>query len=204
MSINPRHCCDCGVQLAKPTARYCPEGHPQFDESAALRLGNCDRHPDDDDDDELQVVSGANFQPNLRAKLPIEAVQNLRAKAIARDSNQKASDKRQGSYGIRPSNDNSVKQTVVVWLCERPPVKPQQLGISLVKRIDLSLHLTSAESVNTFVRGIISSFPAFNDHQDISTGALVIDNSRLAYVGKIEGNSCAWWAIWEELDSVSD
>ena len=25
------HCCECGVKLAKSTAKFCPKGHPQFD-----------------------------------------------------------------------------------------------------------------------------------------------------------------------------
>ena len=138
------YCCDCRVQLAKPTARYCPAGHCQFDEETAPpEVENHDRHPDDDDDDDIRVVPATDFKPNLRSKLPVKEVQTLRAKAIARDSNQRTSDKRQGSYGIRPANDNSVKKTLVVWLCERPPVKPQPLGLPLAKKLKIPIQLDS-------------------------------------------------------------
>ena len=40
------------------------------------------------------------------------------------------------------------------------------------------------------------------DHKDISSGDLKISDSRLAYIGRLEGSVCAWFLIWEELESV--
>ncbi len=65
----------------------------------------------------------------------------------------------------------------------------------MIKKLDLSISLGTAEAVNTFVRDVISSFPGFQEHKDISTGELMVDDSRKAYIGKIEGNICAWYPI---------
>lgn len=78
--MESRYCCDCGVQLPKHTANFCPKGHPQV-KTEEIKLEDIDRHPDDDnndDDDDLQIISKASFQPSLRSKLPIIAAQDLR------------------------------------------------------------------------------------------------------------------------------
>jgi hypothetical protein len=49
---------------------------------------------------------------------------------------------------------------------------------------------------------LISSFPAVQDHKDILSGDLKISDSRLAYIGRLEGSVCAWFPILEELESV--
>jgi hypothetical protein len=198
--MDTRFCCDCGVLLVKPTAKFCPKGHSQTNDIAA----NKDRHPDDDDDDDddvFQIVGGALFdpQPALRSALPVVAAQQLRSKAVQKDANTKKTDKIQGAFGIRPANESAIRKTIVIWLCDRPPIKPQQRGISLVKKIEYSTRLDTAQSVDSFVRSVVLGFPAFQEHIDISSGELSIDDSRLAYIGKIEGNSCAWSKVWEEL-----
>jgi hypothetical protein len=65
----------------------------------------------------------------------------------------------------------------------------------MIKKLDLSISLATAEAVDTFVRDVILSFPGFQEHKDISTGELVVDDSRRAYIGKIEGSICAWYLI---------
>ena len=88
-----------------------------------------------------------------------------------------------------------MKKPLVVWLVERPPIKPVSLGIPLSGRFEISLQdFANSGTVNRFVRKVLENCPPFNEHKDISTGSLVIDTSRLAYIGKIENRVCAWWA----------
>jgi hypothetical protein len=54
------------------------------------------------------------------------------------------------------------------------------------------------------VRTLISSFSAVQEHRDISNGTLKISDIRLVYIGRLEGNICAWFPIWEEFESVND
>jgi hypothetical protein len=74
----------------------------------------------------------------------------------------------------------------------------------MIKKLDISISLGTAKAIGTFVRDVISSFPGFQEHKDISTGELIVDDSRKAYIGKIEGNICAWYPIWDELNTVKD
>ena len=74
----------------------------------------------------------------------------------------------------------------------------------MIKKLDLSISLRTAEAVDIFVHDVVSSFPGFQEHKDISTGELMVDDSRKAYIGKIEGNICAWYPIWDELNTVKD
>jgi len=64
--------------------------------------------------------------------------------------------------------------------------------------------LSTEEAVDLFIKGLISNFSPFHDHQDIESGELQIDCTRRAYIGKMEGQQCAWWAIWDELQSAND
>lgn len=76
----------------------------------------------------------------------------------------------------------------------------------MVKKLDPDISLESAEKVDAFVRSITSAFPAVQDHKDISSKELEISpkEKRLAYIGRLEGSSCAWFAIWDEIQSVND
>jgi hypothetical protein len=60
--------------------------------------------------------------------------------------------------------------------------------------------LTSKEAVDIFVRDVIANHPTFNEHQDISSGELIIDNRRMGYIGSLIGKELAVWAIWEDLE----
>jgi hypothetical protein len=183
-----------------------PSGHSHTHESASkIKLENYDQHDDDvantcnedGDNDDIQEVSGPAFLPSLRSQLSVSTINRARSKAIQRDANQKALDKSKGAYGIRPANDNLIRKTIIIWPCERPPAKPQQLGVSIVKKLDPSLKLHTASSVDQFVRSLISSFPAVQDHKDISSGELKISDSRLAYI--------IYWEVRREcLRLVSD
>jgi hypothetical protein len=204
--MDSRFCCDCGIQLPKTTARFCPNGHSQSPididelETKIKTENNEDRHTDDDSD--IQIVSPSRYTPSLRSQLPVGMMKNVRNKAIQRDSNRKIADSVKGSYGIRPSNDNSIRKTVVIWLCERPPTKPHQLGISITKKLESDDLIGSATEVDIFVRKFIEGFPAVNEHKDISSGELVISKVRKAYIGKMEGNICAFYPIWDDLKSI--
>ena len=70
--MDTRYYCDCRVQLTKLIARFCPKGHSQTDESETSKAVYYDRHPNDDND--LQVISGTNFQPSLCSSLPIKTI----------------------------------------------------------------------------------------------------------------------------------
>ncbi|KAH8760261.1 hypothetical protein BGZ57DRAFT_994220 [Hyaloscypha finlandica] len=146
--MEPSFCCDCGVKLVKPTANFCPKGHskshpgtPKREKTIKRENQDQDRHSDDDDNDDIQVVSSSEFKPNLRSIPPISALKEARSKAIQRDSSRATSDRTQGSYGIRPANENTLKKTVVIWLCERPPARPQQLDLPQILGTKDSLHL---------------------------------------------------------------
>ncbi|RFU35524.1 hypothetical protein B7463_g824, partial [Scytalidium lignicola] len=74
------------------------------------------------------------------------------------------------------------------------------LGIPLSGRFEISLQdLANSRMVDRFVQKILESCPPFNEHKDISTGSLIIDTSRLAYISKMKNGVCAWWASWEAL-----
>jgi len=98
------YCCECRVPLAKTKARYCPNGHPQFEQAEgssftsnttpSIASKNQDRHSDNEDD--CKVISPANFKPNLRAALSISAINDARSKAIDRDANRKMEDRSKG------------------------------------------------------------------------------------------------------------
>jgi hypothetical protein len=202
-----KYCCDCGDKLAKPTAKFCSNGHSQSEGSTSkeststLDLGGKDRHADDD---EVELISKDKYTSSLRRILPLQDVQDARSKAVQRDSISKARDKQHGTYGIRPANSNSIKKSVVIWLCERPPIRPRSVGVPLFIKLNLPIDWSSSELVDSWIRHLVSTFPLFQDHQNIVFSELVVDHSRAAYIGRMEGKHCAWWAIWDELQSNDD
>jgi len=192
----------CRAPLLRASALYCPQGHSQQEDIPDSIVGNQDRHKDDDD--ELQFLGSTAAVP-LRKQIPVQQAVAHRSKAVGKDARQKTTNQQRGLYGINPSNDNFVKKPLVVWLVERPPIKPVSLGIALSGRFEISLQdFASSSTVDRFVRKVLENCPPFNEHKDISTGSLVIDTSRLAYIGKIENGACAWWASWEVLVVADD
>ena len=105
-------------------------------------------------------------------------------------------------YGIWPANEailnktkGILKKTIVVWLCESPPVKPQQLGFGMTKKLDMSISLATKDAVDIFVHDIISSFLTFKQHKEIVSGDLKVDLSRKAFIGNVESNIPTWYPI---------
>ena len=57
----------------------------------------------------------------------------------------------------------------------------------------LSTPLNTAQAVDAFIRNVVLNFPGFQEHVEIANGDLLLDDSRLAYIGKMENGACAWW-----------
>ena len=138
-------------------ALFCPSGHSQTYESATkIKLENYDRYDDDianacnedGNNDDIQEVSGAAFLPFLCSQLSVSTINRAQSKAIQQDANQKALNKSKSAYSIHPANNNSIRKTIIIWLCECPPAKPQQLSVSVVKKLDPSIKLNTISSVD--------------------------------------------------------
>ena len=200
-------CCDCDAPLSKPTAKYCSgKGHHLQYEGAPPSL-NKDRHPDDDfvEDADQDVISisrnswdhshlskaqtarssASSSTNNLRH---VKSITELRGKAIKDDANAKQKEKSHGTHGPRPANENVLKRTIVIWLCERPPIRPQQLGTNLQRSLLCDISLRSPIYIDQFVRGIVKGFQQYKDHSMIKSGVLVEDEDRNAYIGKVDSS----------------
>lgn len=228
-------CCECAIPLSKPTAKYCPSGHRQFEENrrpepAAARpdvlgrqdpIGNQDRHPDDDEivsssvDQWRSAASGrarsvsrpvVSSRPSISSQLgaTVGEANALRSKAINRDTERRRFDQSKGSYGVRPANESTIKRSMTIWLCERPPIRAQQLGVPVSKNLELQTSLATPDDVDRLIRDIVSRHPAYIDHQEISSGDLSPDVSRKAYFGRVDsGNVPTFLEIWEEEEGAT-
>jgi len=162
---------------------------------------------DYDDDDDVQIISTKDFKPSsqslslLRQSLP--SVNSARAKAIRSDSQRKIADRTKGGFGIRPANDTAIRKTVFIWLIKGAPIRPSQLGVSIVKRLDPSTRIDTPEAVDSFVRSFIPTFPVINEHKDIRSGTLHISIDRLAYIGKVDGSLCSFFPVYVFLSTES-
>lgn len=100
------HCCECGVKLAKSTAKFCPKGHSQSDspkkkqtksktkskkkvppegyDSSSKGSGSDDRDPSDTNKDIVIIGFAKDWMPSEQSKRQKQGVANAACKILKR------------------------------------------------------------------------------------------------------------------------
>jgi hypothetical protein len=132
---------------------------------------------------------------------------HLRAKAVTKDSIQREPEKWKGLFGMTPSMNKLLRKLSLSGSANVFLPGVNFLLLLLPKKIDYNkLFLGSKEDVDRWVREIVKELVKelddFQDYENILSGGLVLDDKRLAYIGKLEGLIDTWWKIWFELTST--